>query len=161
MPEHDERTTHAAAAMGRIPSGVAILTASHDGDSTAMLASWIQQAAMEPLMLTVAVKAGRHINDLITTSGHCVLNIVGEDATAMFKHFGKGFEPGADAFVGLDIERTDAGIRLGDAIATIDCAVESSVSAGDHIVHVARAIDGSGDASHAPFVHLRKTALGY
>lgn len=161
MTEHDEQTTNIGTAMGRIPSGVSILTADHEGDSTGMLASWVQQASMEPLMVTVAVKTGRHINDLITNSGHFVLNIVGENATPMFKHFGKGFEPGTDAFIGLNIERSDAGVRLADAIATIDCRVVESVTAGDHTVHIAEAIDGRGDASVTPFVHIRKTALGY
>ncbi len=161
MTENDDRTADIGTAMGRIPSGVSILTAAAEGDSTGMIASWVQQASMEPLMLTVAVKTGRHINDLIARSNHFVLNIAGQDASNMFKHFGKGFEPGADAFIGLNIDRTDAGVRLGDAIATIDCRVVQSVTAGDHVVHIAEAIGGSGDTTSAPFVHIRKTALGY
>ncbi len=41
-----------AAAVAKIPSGLAVLTATHKGRSTGMLASWVQQASFEPLMLT-------------------------------------------------------------------------------------------------------------
>ena len=96
-------------ALGRIPSGCAILTATHDGKSTGLLVSWVQQASFEPLMLTVCIKEERPATKLIAGSGRFLLNVIGEDPTAMFKHFGKGFSPDEDAFAGLTVRSTGFG----------------------------------------------------
>ncbi|MBC8108463.1 MAG: hypothetical protein H7Z14_17895, partial [Anaerolineae bacterium] len=49
MQHHtDEQKLPIGKALGRIPSGVFVLTAAHAGERMAMLASWVQQAAFEP-----------------------------------------------------------------------------------------------------------------
>src|SRR5918999_987649 len=42
-------------ALGRVPSGVFILTAAHNGESAAMMASWVQQAAFDPPAVSIAM----------------------------------------------------------------------------------------------------------
>src|SRR5687768_13076480 len=61
-------------ALGRVPSGLYILTARHDGKATGMLASWVQQAGFDPPMVTVAVNRDRYVGDWITRSGRFALN---------------------------------------------------------------------------------------
>ena len=85
---HETTDNDRANAVAKIPSGVAVLTAADAGTSTGMLASWMQQAAFEPLMVTVCVKAGRPIETLVAASRSFVLNVLGENPTDMFKHFG-------------------------------------------------------------------------
>ncbi len=151
----------AAAAVARIPSCLAILTASHKGESTGMLASWVQQASMSPLMVSVCVKRGRPIEAIVDASGRFLLNILGEDSTTLLKHFAAGFAPGEDAFENLQIHQEDAGVRIEAAIACIGCRVVAKTPAGDHFLYVAEVIDGSCDEAARPFVHLRKTARSY
>ena len=58
MPEatNDPTTQAIGAVLGRVPSGVFILTASDgQGKETGMLASWVQQAGFDPPCDTVAV----------------------------------------------------------------------------------------------------------
>jgi len=150
-----------AIAVARIPSGVAILTARHESESTGMLASWIQQASFEPLMVSVCVKRGRPIEALIDASNSFVLNLLGEDPQEMFKHFGRGFEPGTPAFSGLESNVTDCGVRLAAAIAHVDCRLVSKTAAGDHTLLLGEVVAGDGDATVKPHVHVRKTATGY
>lgn len=151
----------AAAALGRIPSGLGVLTATHQGRSTAMLASWIQQASFEPLMVTVCVKHDRPIQSLIEGSGRFLLNIVGKDQGQMLKRFSKGYAPDEDAFAGLAITERPTGVELNDAIAHLGCNVASSVDAGDHRVYVGEVIAGDGDPAAEPLVHVRKSARTY
>ncbi len=66
-----------AEVLGKLPSGCSILTAGHEGRSTGMLASWIQQGSFEPLLLTVAVKHGRPLVELVEGSGRFIVNILG------------------------------------------------------------------------------------
>lgn len=158
-PTHTRDQT--AAAIARIPSGVAILTASHQGRSTGLLASWFQQASFEPLMVVVCVRRGRPIEKLIDASGMFLLNLLGRDPKKMFKHFGRGFEPDQDAFENLDVRARDAGVQLVDAIAHVGCKVASKVDSGDHVLYLGEALGGQVHHEGPPHVHLRRTALKY
>ena len=158
----DEQTRgRVAKAIGRIPSGCSIITARADNRRTGMLASWVQQASMEPPAISVAIKRGRPIEDIIDESGAFVLNVLGENATAMFRHFGKGFAPDEEAFAGLATTDVAGGILIPDRIGYISARVRSKVDAGDHSVYVAEVIDGEGDVGERPYVHIRKNGLGY
>ena len=52
-----------AAVLGRIPSGIFIVTLRHNGQETGMLSSWVMQAGFEPPMVTVAVNRSRYIGE--------------------------------------------------------------------------------------------------
>lgn len=158
----DEATRgRVAAALGRIPSGCAILTAKAGTDRTGMLASWVQQAGFDPPAVCVAIKKGRPIEGIMEASGAFVLNLLGEDPGAMFKHFGKGFAPGEEAFGGLAVREVAEGIVIEDRIAWISARVRGRLDAGDHWVYVGEVTGGEGDAEVRPYVHLRKNGLSY
>src|SRR5262245_21333861 len=112
-------------ALGRIATGLYILTASHEGRATGMLASWVQQAAFDPPMLTVAVHRDRYVGDWMEASGRFVLNQLATGSKAMIRHFGRGFPPEADAFAGLDLrpEGAQGGPVLASALAYLDVEV--------------------------------------
>jgi len=151
-----------AAALGRIPSGCAICTAASDRRATGMLVSWFQQAGFDPPHVTVALRRERPISALIHASGKLVLNLVGErESKAMFAQFGRGFGLDDDAFSGLTVSTSEFGPVLESAIAALGCAVRSVHTAGDHEVYIAEVIAARGDASHAPYVHLRRNGLSY
>ncbi len=155
------RKEQLARPLGQIPSGCFIMTASDGQHHTGMLASWVQQACFEPPMVTVAVKKGRPIESLVDASGYFVLNTIGENPSAMFKHFGKGFDLAQDAFSGLPTERHDAGIVLTDCTGHLGCKVVSSTEAGDHRVYVGEVIGGASHNDGKPYVHLRNNGFKY
>lgn len=150
-----------AAVLGKIPSGCAVLTATHDGEASGMLVSWVQQASFEPLLLTVAIKAGRPILDLMDASGRFVLNLIGQDPKTMFQHFGKGFAPGEPAFEGLACRESSYGVILELSLGYLECVVESRMQAGDHWLYVGKPISGASLGTMEPFVHIRKSARSY
>ncbi len=149
------------AAVARIPSGCSILTVEHRGQSTGMLVSWVQQASLEPICLTVCIKQGRPAGRLVSAAERFVLNIVGDDPTAMFKHFGKGFALEEDAFSGVSMEPTDFGPALTDCIAHLGCVIRETVTAGDHDIHVVEVAAARADDGRKPYVHIRKSGLSY
>jgi hypothetical protein len=57
-----------ARALGRIPSGLFILTARFEDQSTGMLASWVQQVSFDPPLVSVAVKKGRFVANWLVTN---------------------------------------------------------------------------------------------
>ncbi len=158
---NDSSKEQIGAALGRIPSGACIATAAHQGESNGMLASWIQQVGFEPPMVSLAVKKGRPIEPLIDGSSGFVLNVLGEGDTALFKHFGKGFAAGADAFAGIDCEPTPSGPGLTGAIARLECKVTAKHPAGDHNVYFGEVIGAVADDQAKPYIHVRSTGLSY
>ncbi len=150
-----------AAAIGRIPSGCSILTVEDDGESTGVLVSWVQQASFEPPAITVCLKRGRPVAGLVDRSQRFLLNVIGEDPSQMFKHFGKGFSLEQDAFSGLAVRSTEFGPLIESCIAHLGCQLIEKVSVGDHDVYVAEVV-GAGVVEDArPYTHLRKNGLSY
>ena len=151
-------------ALGRISSGLYILTA-HKGDLTgAMLASWVTQASFEPLGFTVAVAKDRAIESLMQVGDHFVLNVLEADNYAhLMTHFLKRFPPGADRFAGVKTRDADNGSPiLADALAYMECTVVSRMEMSDHWL-VYSQVD-SGKVSHPEnltAVHHRQVGTYY
>ncbi len=106
-----------AAALGKIPSGLFVLTARRDGAETGMLASWIQQCAFTPPLLTVALKQGRVLSDWLTDGAAFTINILDEDETDMIGHFGRGFAAGEMGFQENALLELETAPNLAEALA--------------------------------------------
>src|SRR5690606_36146938 len=91
------------AAIGRIPSGLFVLTAQHEDRRTGMLASWVQQVCFEPPMISVAVQKGRAIMPLISESRRFGLCQLPEKEKVITRKFAAGIEPGEDPFLGFEL----------------------------------------------------------
>ena len=151
-----------AAALGRIPSGVSILTARRGAQATGMLTSWVQQCAFEPPSVSVAVKQGRPMNAWLTVGNHLVLNILAESHKNLVAHFGRGFALDIPAFEGLELgaSATNQPVIL-QALAHLECEVISRVTVGDHDLLLARILSGAMQGTSEPMVHLRKSGMRY
>src|ERR671917_1691696 len=137
--------TRLGQALGRVPSGLYILTVRHDGKSTGMLASWVQQAGFDPPMVTVAVNADRFVGDWIERSGRFALNQIATGSKSLIRHFGRGFAADSPAFEGLaapDEELARGGPILEGAMAFLDAEVVGRLAGGDHRLFLARIVPG-------------------
>jgi flavin reductase (DIM6/NTAB) family NADH-FMN oxidoreductase RutF len=151
------------AALGRVPSGLFILTARRGDAETAMLTSWVQQCSLKPPLVSVAVRRDRPIAPWLTDGSTFVLNILEDGQTEMVAHFGRGFPLGTPAFEEIDLERTDDSTPiLSEALAYLQCRVIGRTAAADHDVLIAEVIAGrmlSDDGR--PMIHVRKSGLHY
>jgi flavin reductase (DIM6/NTAB) family NADH-FMN oxidoreductase RutF len=149
--------------LGRIPSGIFILTVGVGSRATGMLSSWVMQAGFEPPMVSVVVKLGRPICNCLSAGQPFVLNLVGESQTTLMKHFAAGFEPGEQAFAGLDITHCARGVPvLNDALGHLECEPARHIDSGDHRIFLAKVVRGKlHDASKKPKVHIRKSGAKY
>ncbi|WP_082840610.1 flavin reductase family protein [Gemmata sp. SH-PL17] len=164
------RMTHAttdpseslAAALGRVPSGLYVLTARNGDDETGMLASWVQQCSFDPPQVSVAVNNQRYVLDWLQDGAVFVLNVVPEGGKALVAHFGKGFSSGEPAFEGLEVTR-ERGIPpvLLAAHAYLVCHVANRLTVGDHTLIVGRVTAGAVLHDSKPTVHVRKNGLKY
>ena len=150
------------AALGRVPSGLFVLTAQRAGAETGLLASWVQQCSFQPPQVTVALKQGRDVNGWLTDGARFVLNILDDTQTDMIAHFGRGFNPGEPAFEGLEVERS--GNRppvLTECLAYLECRVTGRCTAGDHDLIIGRVVGGRVLNDGHPMVHIRRNASHY
>lgn len=148
--------------LGRVASGIFILTAGTGGRATGMLASWVMQAGFEPPMVSVAVKSGRYVAEWLTAGEPFVLNMVAEKQFEFLKHFGKGFEPNAPAFEGLAVTPCPRGVPiLSDCLGHLQCEPVSHVDSGDHRIFLARVVRGGLQSESPPMIHIRKSGKGY
>ncbi|AUT03634.1 diflavin flavoprotein A [Nostoc sp. CENA543] len=121
-------------ALGRLSGGLYIITAQKGEVSSAMLASWVSQASFKPIGLSIAVAKDRAIESLMQVGDRFVLNVLEEgNYQTLMRHFLKRFAPGADRFEGIRTQKAENGAPiLADALAYMECEVQSRMDCGDH-----------------------------
>ncbi len=148
--------------LGRVPSGIFILTIGTGPRSTGMLASWVMQAGFDPPSVTLAVNKNRYIADWLKGSEPFALNMIGKEQAGLLKHFGKGFAPDEAAFEGIATTLAATGVRLlSDCVGQLECEPTSHTESGDHFIFVARVVRGKLIAEGEPLVHVRKSGSHY
>lgn len=154
--------TQLYAALGRVPSGLYILTARQGESETGMLVSWVQQCSFEPPQLTVALKQGREVTAWLAQGAGFTLNVLDEDQTDILAHFGRGFGPGEPAFQEIAIDRPGGACPvLCEALAYLNCQVTAHYPAGDHDLVIGLVLDGRVQGDGRPMVHVRRTGKHY
>jgi flavin reductase (DIM6/NTAB) family NADH-FMN oxidoreductase RutF len=153
---------HTLAALGRVPSGLFVLTAKNGPAETGMLASWVQQCSFEPPQITVAIKRGRPITEWLTDECRFTVNILDQSQTDMVAHFGRGFSVDEPAFDEVEIERpVDGPPILSEAVAYIECKVAARWSVADHELVLGLVVGGRVLSEGLPMVHVRKSGAHY
>jgi flavin reductase (DIM6/NTAB) family NADH-FMN oxidoreductase RutF len=148
--------------LGRVPSGIFILTVGSGDRATGMLASWVMQAGFDPPMVSMAVRKGRYVEEWITGGAPFNLNLVADKQFDMLKHFGKGFEPGVPAFEGVNVRHCARAVPiLTDCLGHLECEPETHCDSGDHRIFVAKVVRGGLQHEVAPMVHIRKSGRNY
>ena len=152
-----------AAALGRIASGLFILTVKRGDIETGMLASWVQQCSFAPPQISMAVQQGRDVGKLLTPGSTFMLNILEASQTDMIAHFGRGFALTEPAFKGLELmtEADGHGPVLSEALAYLACEVTGRCAAGDHDLIIGRVLAGRVLGEGHPMVHVRKSGMHY
>ncbi|MDM9384321.1 diflavin flavoprotein [Chlorogloeopsis sp. ULAP01] len=120
--------------LGRLSSGLYIITARKGDVKSAMLASWVMQASMNPLGIAIAVAKDRAIESLLHVGDRFILNVLEEDNyQSLMKHFLKRFSPGADRFAGIKTYSASNGCPiLAEALAYMECEVTMRMECSDH-----------------------------
>jgi flavin reductase (DIM6/NTAB) family NADH-FMN oxidoreductase RutF len=152
------------AALGRIPSGLFIVTWRDADTDRTMLVSWAMQAGFEPPLVSVAIGTTRDLLARVRAGGIFVVNVLSDSQRGLLSRFGKPPAEGDDPFAGLPVERTPGGvIALAEAAAWLECepVTESLAVGADHAVVMGRVTATGGTTSQAPLIHLRRNGLRY
>ena len=151
-----------AQAVGHIPSGLFILTVGRGEAATGLLTSFVQQAGFDPLAVTVAIQKDRAVVDLIREERAFCLSILHEGSRQLMAHFAKGFEEKDPVFRGVSTELCELGIPyLADSHGHLVCELVGEVSWSDHVLFCGQIVSGACHDDGEPWVHVRKSGLGY
>jgi len=152
-----------AKALGAIPSGLFVLTASHEDRRTGMLASWVQQTCFNPPMVSVSIAKGRSILPLISESRHFGLCQLPATDRIIQRKFAGSTPYGEDPFLGFEMRhhtRTGVPILTG-CLAFFECQVTCHMDVeGDHDLFVGAIIAGDYFGGE-PMVRLRDNGMVY
>jgi flavin reductase (DIM6/NTAB) family NADH-FMN oxidoreductase RutF len=148
--------------LGKLPSGMLILSTRRAELETGMLVSWVMQAGFEPPTITVALLRHRYVGQWLSEKCPFVLNLLEEGQTSLLRHFSKGFSPEQRPFANLEVERTASGIpTLIAALGYIECEPTHHMDSGDHRIFLAKVTGGRLMASRQPMIHIRNTGTHY
>jgi len=126
--------SHLDRALGRLSNGLYVLTAKKGEISSAMIATWVMQASLDPMGVAISVAKDRAIESLMQVGDRFVLNVLEEgNSQFLMKHFLKRFAPGSDRFAGVKTyAATNDSPILADALAYLECEVKSRLESSDH-----------------------------
>lgn len=160
----DEKTLQGVStALGKIPSGLFILTASYEERRLGMLASWVQQVCFTPPMVSIAVGKGRPIMPLISESRRFGLCQLPKGEKIILRKFAGGTDSGQDPFLGFDLlQNTVLDVPIfTHALSYLECELTCHMDVeGDHDIFVGKVVSG-GYFQGEPHVHVRDNGMRY
>jgi len=151
-----------ASALGRMPTGLYIVTTTRNGAPIGFLGSFAVQVGFDPPTVCVAIGKDRpHLAD-IETSGRFALSIVDKASQPLMSAFLRKLAPGTTPFDDLRVATSEAGSPyMLDALAWVDCRFTGRHDAGDHAVLFGEVVEARLQREGEPLVHVRKNGLSY
>ena len=148
--------------MGHFVTGVSVVTALDGGRPFGITVNALSSVSLEPPLIMVALDRRRFLTPIVRAGGRYAVNILAEDQQAMSDCFaGAPVTPGRDAFCGAAWHPGETGLPLLDgAIATLECTVVETFSAGDHDLFIGRVDAVVNEGQHAmPLLYYRRRYL--
>ncbi len=149
--------------MGHFVTGVTVVTALDGERPFGITVNALSSVSLDPPLVMVALDRGRFLTPIVRAAGRYAVNILSEEQQDLSDCFaGAPVKPGREDFCGAAWHPGDTGLPLLDgAIATLECSVVQTFSAGDHDLFIGR-VDTLSDASHhhpMPLLYYRRNYL--
>lgn len=144
-------------AMGRLVTGVCVVTTVADGEDVAMTANSVTSVSLEPPMVLVCVAHSARFHAAITSAAVWGVSILDADSLEVSSRLARPGRPDRDQLVGLGHHRgAVTGVALLDSsCAELECVTEHVYPGGDHSIVVGRVVGvaQSGDSVRPLLFH--------
>lgn len=151
-----------ALALGRIPTGLYIVTTLQAGRPLGFVGSFLMQVGFDPPVVSVAIGKSREHLAAIRAHGRFGVSVLDGASQKLMAPFLKRQEPGRSAFDSVEHRPTPAGVPvLAGALAWLDCRVSGEHATGDHVVVFGLVEHGDLLRAGDPTVHLRRNGFEY
>jgi len=144
-------------AMRSWTTGVAIITASHNGETYGMTINSFNSLSLDPPIVGVTVQNSTRIHDLIERSQIFGLTILSAGQRDLAEDFA-GRKHGPERMDGIALQSlaTDAPLLTG-GLASLDCRVTQTISLGKNTLFLAEVAAAQAHSTENPLVyHDRK-----
>jgi 3-hydroxy-9,10-secoandrosta-1,3,5(10)-triene-9,17-dione monooxygenase reductase component len=148
--------------MGHFATGVTVVTALNGDRPQGITVNALSSVSLDPPLVMVALDRRRFITPTVRRVGRFAVNVLGEGQQALSDCFaGAPVTPGRDDFCGASWQPGETGLPILDgAIATLECEVVGTYSAGDHDLFIAQVNAVSNPAEQAlPLLFYRRRYL--
>ena len=152
-----------ALALGRIPTGLYVVSTTSDGAPMGFVGSFLMQVGFEPPTVCVAVGKGRDHLEAMRASGRFAVSILDGESSRLMGAFFKKYEGGETAFDHLEHHAApeDGPPVLDGALAWLACRVTGEHETGDHVVVFGEVTAAQPAREGDPSIHLRQNGLAY
>lgn len=141
--------------MGHFATGVAVVTATDDGEPVGLTIQSFTSLSLEPPLVCFAPGKSSATWGRIRAAGSFCVNILGDDQEAVCRAFAAS---GEDKFAGIgyDAAPSTSSPRLHGALAWVDCEIDVVHDAGDHDLCIGRVLAlGVTDTTAGPLLYYR------
>ena len=149
--------------MGHFVTGVTVVTALDGERPFGITVNALSSVSLDPPLVMVALDRRRFLTPIVRAAGRYAVNILSEEQQDLSDCFaGAPVEPGREDFCGAAWHPGDTGLPLLDgAIATLECSVVQTFSAGDHDLFIGRVDTLSDELQHhpMPLLYYRRNYL--
>jgi len=137
--------------MGHFVTGVSVVTTLDGETPQGITVNALSSVSLQPPLVMVALDRRRFITPTVRRAGRYAVNILAESQQALSDCFaGAPVSPGREAFCGAAWHAGATGLPLIDgAIASLECSVVQTFSAGDHDLFIGR-VDALVNEEHHP-----------
>jgi 3-hydroxy-9,10-secoandrosta-1,3,5(10)-triene-9,17-dione monooxygenase reductase component len=148
--------------MGHFVTGVTVVTAFDVAKPQGITVNALSSVSLEPPLVMVALDRRRFITPTVRAAGRFAVNILAETQQALSDCFaGAEVTPGRDEFCGATWHPGESRLPLIDgAIASLECTVVETFSAGDHDLFIGRVDALATEATEGePLLYYRRRYL--
>ena len=148
--------------MGHFATGISVVTTLDGEQPAGITVNAFSSVSLEPPLVMVALDRRRFITPLVRRFGRYAVNVLGSDQQLLSDCFAHApVSPGREDFCGAAWHAGPTGLPLLDgSIATLECTVVETFSAGDHDLFIGR-VDSMGEHREgtAPLLYFRRRYL--
>lgn len=148
--------------MGHFVTGVTVVTAFDAQRPQGITVNALSSVSLEPPLVMVALDRRRFITPTVRAAARFAVNVLSETQQALSDCFaGADVTPGRGEFCGASWHPGETGLPLIDgAIASLECTVVETFSAGDHDLFIGRVDAMATDSTEAdPLLYYRRRYL--
>lgn len=139
--------------MATYPTGITVLTATHQGQPVGMSANSFTSVSLDPPLVLFCAAYSSSTWPQIEAAGHFVVNVMpatAEDLAAQFA------SKGIDRFEGIDFATgVSGGPVLAAARSYLECEIDAIHEAGDHAVVIGRVVAMGERDEQPPLIFYR------
>jgi flavin reductase (DIM6/NTAB) family NADH-FMN oxidoreductase RutF len=141
-------------AMRAWTTGVAVVTATHDGQRYGMTVNSFTSISLEPPLVSVALKQLTHTHDLIVKSNEFAVTILSSTQQELSDRFAGKMPQIADRFENVQTETLAIPAPLlKGGTAYFNCRVINAIPVGENTLFVAEVVAARGEGEGDPLVY--------